>query len=98
MIAMSDRTIISLEDFDRPTLVRWRNAIVAAFGVGGVALSTWGPRLPARRAALNLGTGGLGLLLGGLTVRAGPGLVRVTRIRCPVCPDRARRPAMLRGA
>ncbi|HEY0871489.1 MAG TPA: hypothetical protein VGD55_13905, partial [Acidothermaceae bacterium] len=77
---MSDRTIISLEDFDRPTLVRWRNAIVAAFAVGGVALSTWGPRLPAIRADLNLGTGGLGVLLAGITVGSVTGLLVSTPI------------------
>jgi MFS family permease len=95
MIAMSDRTIIPLEDFDRPTLVRWRNAIVAAFGVGGVALSTWGPRLPAIRADLNLGTGGLGVLLAGITVGSVTGLLISTPILGWLGPRRALPAAML---
>jgi MFS family permease len=95
MIAMSDRTIISLEDFDRPTLVRWRNAIVAAFAVGGVALSTWGPRLPAIRADLNLGTGGLGVLLAGITVGSVTGLLLSTPILGRLGPRRALPAAML---
>jgi len=95
MIVMSDRTIISLEDFDRPTLVRWRNAIVAAFAVGGVALSTWGPRLPAIRADLNLGTGGLGVLLAGITVGSVTGLLISTPILAWLGPRRALPAAML---
>ena len=95
MIVMSDRTIISLEDFDRPTLVRWRNAIVAAFAVGGVALSTWGPRLPAIRADLNLGTGGLGVLLAGITVGSVTGLLVSTPILGWLGPRRALPAAML---
>ncbi len=92
---MSDRTIISLEDFDRPTLVRWRNAIVAAFAVGGLALSTWGPRLPAIRADLNLGTGGLGVLLAGITVGSVTGLLVSTPILGWLGPRRALPAAML---
>jgi MFS family permease len=95
MIAMSDRTIISVEDFDRLTLVRWRNAIVAAFGVGGIALSTWGPRLPAIRADLNLGTGGLGVLLAGITVGSVTGLLISTPILAWLGPRRALPAAML---
>jgi len=95
MIAMPDRTIISLEDFDRPTLVRWRNAIVAAFAVGGVAVSTWGPRLPAIRAELNLGTGGLGVLLAGITVGSVTGLLASTPILAWLGPRRALPAAML---
>jgi len=95
MIAMSDRTIISREDFDRPTLVRWRNAIVAAFAVGGVALSTWGPRLPAIRADLKLGTGGLGVLLAGITVGSVTGLLISTPILGWLGPRRALPAAML---
>jgi MFS family permease len=95
MTAVSDRTIRSLEDFDRPTLVRWRNAIVAAFAVGGVALSTWGPRLPAIRAELNLGTGGLGVLLAGITVGSVTGLLISTPILGWLGPRRALPAAIL---
>ncbi|HEY3924186.1 MAG TPA: MFS transporter [Acidothermaceae bacterium] len=92
---MSDRTIISLEDFDRPTLVRWRNAIVAAFAVGGIALSTWGPRLPAIRADLKLGTGGIGVLLAGITVGSVTGLLISTPLLGRFGPRRALPAAML---
>jgi MFS family permease len=95
MIVMSDRTIISLEDFDRPTLVRWRNAIVAAFAVGGIALSTWGPRLPAIRADLKLGTGGIGVLLAGITVGSVTGLLISTPLLGRFGPRRALPAAML---
>src|SRR6185437_8639523 len=95
MIAMLDRTIISLDGFDRRTLVRWRNAIVAAFAVGGVALSTWGPRLPAIRADLNLGTGGLGVLLAGITVGSVTGLLVSTPILGWLGPGRGLPAAML---
>src|SRR5665213_2376469 len=95
MIPVSDRTIRSLEDFDRPTLIRWRNAIVTAFAVGGVALSTWGPRLPAIRADLHLGTGGLGVLLAGITVGSVTGLLVSTPILGWLGPRRALPAAML---
>src|SRR5476649_869766 len=95
MITMPDRTIISLEDFDRPTLVRWRNAIVAAFAVGGVALSTWGPRLPALREELNMGTGGIGVLLAGITVGSVAGLLVSTPLLARLGPRRALPAAML---
>jgi MFS family permease len=95
MIAMSDRTIISLEDFDRPTLVRWRNAIIAAFAVGGLALSTWGPRLPAVRAELKIGTGGIGVLLACITVGSVTGLLLSTPILTRLGPRRALPAAML---
>jgi MFS family permease len=95
MIAMTDRTIIALENFDRSTLVRWRNAIVAAFAVGGLALSTWGPRLPAVRADLKLGTGGIGVLLAGITVGSVAGLLASTPILAWLGPRRALPAAML---
>ena len=30
---------------DRPALVRWRWTVTTAFGLGGIAVSAWGPRL-----------------------------------------------------
>src|ERR1700690_1981584 len=95
MISMSDRTIISPENFDRPTLIRWRNAIVAAFAVGGLALSTWGPRLPALRADLKIGIGGIGVLLAGITVGSVAGLLVSTPILARLGPRRALPAAML---
>jgi MFS family permease len=56
-------------------LRRWQWAIMAAFGLGGVTVTAWGPRLPALKAELGIGTGTIGLLLGGATVGAIVGLV-----------------------
>jgi len=95
MIAVTDRTIISPEHFDRRTLVRWRNAIIAAFAVGGLALSTWGPRLPALRADLGLGTGDIGVLLAGVTVGSVTGLLASTPLFTRLGPRRAVPGAML---
>jgi hypothetical protein len=58
-------------------LARWRRTITAAFGLGGIAISAWGPRLPAIKASLGIGTAVIGLLLAGITRRghrAHPGL------------------------
>src|SRR5215467_13590727 len=49
---------------------RWRWTITAAFGLGGIAISAWGPRLPAIKASLGTGTAVIGLLLAGVTVGA----------------------------
>lgn len=57
---------------------RWRTAIVIAFGLGGITLSTWGPRLPAIADALRIGPGGIGLLLAGVTVGSVSGLLLST--------------------
>jgi MFS family permease len=56
-------------------LARWRWTITAAFGLGGIALSAWGPRLPAIQASLGIGTAVIGLLLAGVTVGAIVGLL-----------------------
>ena len=63
----------------RSTLTRWRWAVTAAFGLGGIALSTWGPRLPAIKAGLGIDTATIGLLLAGVTVGAILGLLASTR-------------------
>jgi len=89
MIAVTDRTIISAQSFDQRTLARWRNAIIAAFAVGGLALSTWGPRLPALRAELRLDTGDIGVLLAGITVGSIAGLLASTPILNRFGPRRA---------
>jgi len=49
-------------------LTRWRWTITAAFGLGGIAITAWGPRLPAIKASLGIGTAVIGLLLAGVTV------------------------------
>jgi MFS family permease len=62
----------------RPELARWRWVITAAFGLGGITISAWGPRLPAIKADLNVGTATLGLLLAGGTLGAILGLLAST--------------------
>ncbi|WP_422933107.1 MFS transporter [Sinomonas sp. P47F7] len=60
------------------SLTRWRNAIIAAFGLGGISVSAWGPRLPAVTAELGVNTGTIGLLLACVTVGSVTGLVLAT--------------------
>ena len=65
---------------ERPTLTRWRWTVTAAFGLGGIAISTWGPRLPAIKAGLGIDTATIGLLLAGVTVGAILGLLASTPV------------------
>ena len=65
---------------DRRTLDRWRRAIVAAFGAGGITVTAWGPRLPTLKADFGFGTATIGLLLAGATVGAIAGLVVSTPV------------------
>ncbi len=95
MIGVDDRTIISAPEIDQSRLRRWRTAIIAAFAVGGLALSTWGPRLPALRADLGLDTGGIGVLLAGITVGSVAGLLGSTPLLARFGPRRALPGAML---
>jgi MFS family permease len=60
---------------DQRALRRWRNSIIAAFALGGITTSAWGPRLPAIRAELGVGTGTIGLILSCTTVGALCGLL-----------------------
>jgi MFS family permease len=62
----------------RPELARWRLAITVAFGLGGITISAWGPRLPAIKASLDIGTATIGLLLAGGTVGSILGLLGST--------------------
>jgi hypothetical protein len=39
--------------------VRWRNAVMVAFALGGVTIASWGPRLPTIQSDLGLGIGAL---------------------------------------
>ena len=66
------------ERLDRAALARWRNAIVVAFALGGITLSTWGPRLPAIKQDLGLTAGGIGLLLTATTIGSVCGLLLST--------------------
>lgn len=58
----------------------WRNAVMTAFALGGVALSTWGPRLPQLRADLQTDNAAIGLVLAGVTVGAVAGLGAATAL------------------
>ena len=62
-------------------LARWRWVVTALFGLGGITISAWGPRLPAIKAGLGAGTATIGLLLAGVTVGALVGLVASTPLR-----------------
>lgn len=70
-----------MSDVDRPTAASggpaigpWRNAVMVAFALGGVTVSTWGPRLPQLRADLRIGDAAIGLVLAGVTVGSIAGL------------------------
>jgi MFS family permease len=63
-----------------PALARWRRAITTGFGVGGVTVAAWGPRLPAIKAALGINTAAIGLILASVTIGALAGLVLSTPV------------------
>jgi MFS family permease len=64
----------------RRALARRRWAVTAAFALGGITVSAWGPRLPAIKASLGIGTATIGLLLAGVTVGAILGLLASTPV------------------
>jgi MFS family permease len=66
---------------ERSALARWRWTVTGAFGLGGITISAWGPRLPAIKAALGVGTATIGLLLAGVTAGAILGLVVSTPLQ-----------------
>ena len=59
------------------------------FAVGGVAISTWGPRLPSIKASLQLGDGVVGTVLAGVTVGSIAGLIGSSRLLSRYGPRRA---------
>jgi MFS family permease len=63
---------------DQRALRRWRNAIIVAFGLGGLTLAAWGPRLPDIRAELGVDTGTIGVILVGVTLGSVTGLLLST--------------------
>src|SRR5947209_6467537 len=65
---------------DRRALASWRNAVIVSFALGGITLSTWGPRLPSLRADLGVDDGVLGTILAGVTIGALAGLGASTPI------------------
>jgi MFS family permease len=62
-------------------LARWRWSVTAAFGLGGITISAWGPRMPAIKSELGISTGAIGLLLAGVTVGSIGGLLASTPVR-----------------
>lgn len=54
---------------------RWRWSITTAFGLGGITVTAWGPRLPTIKAELGIDTATIGLLLASVTVGAIAGLL-----------------------
>jgi MFS family permease len=71
---------VSGQQLPVPGLARWRLAITAAFGIGGITISAWGPRLPAIKADLGVSTATIGLLLAGGTVGSILGLLASTPV------------------
>ena len=63
------------------SLARWRWSVTAAFALGGITISAWGPRLPAIKSGLGIGTATIGLLLAGVTVGAILGLLGSAPLR-----------------
>lgn len=63
---------------DERALRRWRNAVIAAFAVGGITVASWGPRLPAVQTDLGADTAMIGVILGCVTIGSIAGLVAST--------------------
>lgn len=80
---------------DRHALGRWRNAIIVAFGVGGLTLAAWGPRLPDIRAELDVDTGTIGVVLVGVTLGSMTGLLLSAPLLRWLGPRRAIRSAIV---
>jgi MFS family permease len=66
---------------ERSTLARWRWTVTGSFGLGGITISAWGPRLPAIKAGFGVGTATIGLLLAGVTAGALLGLLVSTPLQ-----------------
>jgi MFS family permease len=60
---------------DVAALRRWERAVMAAFGLGGITISAWGPRLPAIKEELGISAATIGVLLASVTIGALAGLV-----------------------
>ncbi|HEU0256568.1 MAG TPA: MFS transporter [Microbacteriaceae bacterium] len=57
---------------------RWQAAIIVAFGLGGVTVTSWGPRMPAVQKELAASTATIGALLACVTVGSICGLLLST--------------------
>ncbi|ROQ36584.1 putative MFS family arabinose efflux permease [Frondihabitans sp. PhB188] len=71
------------------TTTSWRNAVMVLFALGGIALSTWGPRLPSIRDSLGIGDGLIGIALAGVTVGSVTGLSLAAHALARFGPRRA---------
>ena len=58
----------------------WRNSVLVLFALGGLSVSTWGPRLPSIRHDLGVGDAAIGLALAGVTVGSIAGLIASSAI------------------
>lgn len=65
---------------DRRRLGRWRNAVIVAFGMGGITVSSWGVRLPDLTDELQVSTGTIGAVLAAVTVGSIGGLLASTPV------------------
>jgi MFS family permease len=75
--------------FSNQLVAEWRNAVMVMFALGGIAVSTLGPRLPSIRDSLHLGVGVVGLVLGGVTVGSIVGLFASSSLLSVFGPRRA---------
>jgi hypothetical protein len=67
----------------------WRNAAMGLFALGGVSISTWGPRLPSIREDLRVGDATIGLVLAGVTIGSIAGLIASSALLSRFGPQRA---------
>jgi MFS family permease len=67
----------------------WRNAAMGLFALGGVSISTWGPRLPSIREDLRVGDATIGLMLAGVTIGSIAGLLASSALLSRFGPQRA---------
>jgi MFS family permease len=66
-----------------------RNAAMGLFALGGMSVSTWGPRLPSIREDLGVGDATIGLMLAGVTIGSIAGLLASSALLSRLGPQRA---------
>jgi MFS family permease len=69
------------ETIEHSKIASWRRSVTSAFGLGGIAISTWGPRLPAIKSRLGIDVATIGVLLATVTAGAIFGLLASTPVR-----------------
>jgi MFS family permease len=72
--------VTDVTTFDRRRVGRWRNTLIAGFGMGGITISAWGTRLPAITDELHVTTGTIGTVLAFVTVGSICGLLASTPV------------------